>query len=833
MSGRRRRQRSTLIVIAALYLVALALSPVMRKPVRAVDDRPAESRDGVVVPAYDAAGPIDIGRPVVISALDLRASNERGEPIVFLHGSPGGLDNVAGLEPFLTEAGRRTVTLDLPGFGNSDADLPDIGARAHARYVLALMDELGIDRAHVVGWSNGGAVALNMADIAPDRVGTVTLLASVGVQETEGSGSYLFEHAKYKAGRVLFRGLQLLTPHFGVFGWSPRDFDWLRNFDQTDQRELRPIMASLKTPTLVLHGRHDFLTPAWGARLHHQIIPTSRLVILDGSHFLPMPEPIGQARESAEVMEAFMSRHDTPGVVPITTYEDRAPNPERAGVARAIEWVGERLRWTPWWAVGAGLALLSRRRPELATVLAGMYVGRVDLDIGVAILGLFVGRLTRQTTPFDGRRFPLGWLGTLVWTCVAVGVVFLLEQNTFWNLGPDDAALRFGTIGFVAYVVVLATVLHIVRNLPRRRGRQRLRAQWTRLTSHEFWPAWALYAPCVPIWLGRFFKRGGVLAFTAANPGIPHGGGIVGESKSQILRAMGDDPRVLPHVLVPPTGTVDERAARATDAINREPGFDGFPVIMKPDVGERGADVKMVGTKEQVRSYLIEVETEVIVQRFAPGPAEFGVLWARDPACVAGEPEPGGLAGRVLGITEKRFPAVVGDGERTLFELVLADRRLRAQARTFFARFSGRDPGVVEAGKRVSLGNAGNHVQGCGFFDGGRLCTPELERAIDDIARSFEGGLDFGRFDVRCPSAAHLARGEGLEIIELNGVTGEATNHYDPDRSAWYAWGVLRGQWRALYAVADARIAAGATPLSWRAFLRVLRTQRRATGVTD
>ncbi|MEZ6318639.1 MAG: hypothetical protein R3B49_07800 [Phycisphaerales bacterium] len=46
-------------------------------------------------------------------------------------------------------------------------------------------------------------------------------------------------------------------------------------------------------------------------------------------------------------------------------------------------------------------------------------------------------------------------------------------------------------------------------------------------------------------------------------------------------------------------------------------------------------------------------------------------------------------------------------------------------------------------------------------------------------------------------------------MIEVNGVTSEATVHYDPDRSAAWAWGVLRGQWTRLYDVAEARSGSG------------------------
>ncbi|MGD2019087.1 MAG: alpha/beta fold hydrolase, partial [Planctomycetota bacterium] len=101
-------------------------------------------------------------------------------PLVLLHGSPGSADDFRDLGPLLAR-GRRLVVPDLPGFGVSPGDVPDLSARAHAAYVRALLDELGVERCHVLGFSMGGAAALELAAAAPERVRSVTLLASIGV----------------------------------------------------------------------------------------------------------------------------------------------------------------------------------------------------------------------------------------------------------------------------------------------------------------------------------------------------------------------------------------------------------------------------------------------------------------------------------------------------------------------------------------------------------------------------------------------------------------------------------------------------------------------------
>ena len=91
-----------------------------------------------------------------------------GLPVVLLHGSPGGKRDMRAVAAGLA-ARHRTLSPDLPGFGRSEHDVADYSIRAHAHYVLQLCDQQGIDRFHVVGFSLGGGVALNLTELAPDR----------------------------------------------------------------------------------------------------------------------------------------------------------------------------------------------------------------------------------------------------------------------------------------------------------------------------------------------------------------------------------------------------------------------------------------------------------------------------------------------------------------------------------------------------------------------------------------------------------------------------------------------------------------------------------------
>jgi hypothetical protein len=277
--------------------------------------------------------------------------------------------------------------------------------------------------------------------------------------------------------------------------------------------------------------------------------------------------------------------------------------------------------------------------------------------------------------------------------------------------------------------------------------------------------------------------------FTAANPGIPSGG-FVGESKSAILSCL---PHV-PEFRVVQSGETTEVAE--------------FPVVLKPDVGERGVGVLIARTPEEVHRYLAAARIPTIVQKYVGG-LEFGVFYIR---------RPGEATGRIFSITEKRFPEVLGDGRSTLRDLVLRDPRAARIADAYLKRGADRVPA---AGERVRLVEIGSHCRGAIFFDGSRYETPELRSAVDADAQCYRG-FYFGRFDLRTPSLADFQAGR-FSVLELNGVSAEATHIYDPKISVWEAYRVLFRQWRLAFEIGAANRKAGARPLTLTEFAGIVR----------
>ena len=321
-------------------------------------------------------------------------------PALLLHGSPGSARNFTDLARRLDREGRSSFALDLPGFGRSSTDVPSYSILAHAHAALAALDELGLERVHVITWSMGGGVGLHLTELAPERVASLTQIASIGVQAAEGSGSYWFEHLKYA---LLGAGLEAaveLVPHFGLLTPLERGRSFVRNFWDTDQRPLRGIMERARTPTLILQGRDDPLVPAWGAEVSHALIETSRLVLFDGSHFLLFEG--GQLDGVMEQLSPFLARHDRAGSEVERARIDLAG--PRTGAERWVLEPFALMRLVPYWLLALVVAGLTRLAPRSGPVATGCAVAGLQLDLGLAAVTVLLGgwlrpgaRSTRRT----------------------------------------------------------------------------------------------------------------------------------------------------------------------------------------------------------------------------------------------------------------------------------------------------------------------------------------------------------------------------------------------------------------------------------------------------
>jgi hypothetical protein len=458
---------------------------------------------------------------------------------------------------------------------------------------------------------------------------------------------------------------------------------------------------------------------------------------------------------------------------------------EAVAACAAGIYVGDALLW----ACGRTLSKWSSAATRLSGKIDGL-ASRVDSPAAI-VASRFV----------PGTRLPLyvaaGALGRrpaafFLWTLVAV-----LMWTPLLVLGASAS--------LVAGLSLLAGV-HLLRFARRRPSWVHAGARLARWSRWEFWPSAVLYAPVAAQIARLAIRHGGLGTLSAANPGMPEGG-FVGESKAAILAQL--PPQwTLEADVIPPGGT----EARLEDLRQLvEVGHYGFPLVLKPDCGQRGAGVRLVHSLGDARRYFTEQAGAVVVQQFHPGPFEAGIFYYR---------KPDEARGRIFSVTDKRFPVVVGDGRSTLEDLIWTHPRYRLQASVFLTRHDAERRRVLAEGERFGLAIAGNHCQGTMFLDGTHLITPALERRIDEIARQIPG-FYIGRFDVRYRSVEAFKRGDDLAIVELNGVTSESTNIYDPSFSLLDAWRVLCRQWTLVFEIGAANRARGHAPASGRRLLRL------------
>ena len=802
----------------------------------------------------------------------------RQKPVVLLlHGSPSDAADLSRVARALS-SDYRAVVPDLPGSGRSDAFFPDYGIGAQAQAALFLLRHLGAKSAFVFAHSLGAGAALEMARLKPERLEAIVSYGGVGSQKGEGSGSYTVEHFKYRIGFVPLVLLPELLPHFGLFGSFRVRNTLVRNFMDTDMRPLAGILRTSKVPILLLHGAHDPLVPLWAAEEHARLARNGSLHVLNESHFLIFSEP-GSRRIASIARNYFESVRAAKAVgnpPPRSVYRESgiagAPKPPvdlglspgASGWARLTAIVLGTFVSEDLTCIATGL-LVRQGTVDLFTGLIGCYLGIFLGDLGLFFLGRLlrlgilklpalrrtftgpvVARLERRferegmrllflSRFVPGMRLPVyvgaGLLGGAAFRMAAVALVagmiwtplLVMVAAIFGPAATKPLAALFGEN--ILTLLVAAVLLFLVLRLPllllTRDGRRQIRKTAGRVMRSEFWPPFIFYAPLVPLVAALALRFRGFQTLCAANPGIPEGG-FIGESKLQILDLIPSE-AVLPYFGVFP-GAFPQRAAFYRAEVEKRGMI--YPLILKPDVAQRGIGLRLCRSEEAALAYVKEFEATLVVQTYHPGPFEAGVFYVRFP---------GQQRGRIFSITDKIFPVITGDGRSTIEELIWRHPRFFLQADTFLKRFAGRSDEVLPAAEKLRLAIAGNHIQGTLFRDGGHLLTPQLEEAIDSVAVRTPGFF-FGRFDMRYASADDFRSGTELAILELNGATAESTNIFDPQRSLWFTYRTLFQQWILLFQIGHANRRLGAQVPKLTHLLGMLwryRREQKALPVSD
>ena len=219
-------------------------------------------------------------------------------PVLVLHGWGAHLE---AIEPIVAalEGETRVIALDLPGAGESDPPPEPWDADDYMRFVLRFLDELGVERVHVVGHSNGGRVGICMAAEHPDRIGRLLLCDAAGLPPRRGM-KYKAKVGVAKAGKVAGRmgtpGQRLqerLRAKVASTDYLNATEAMRGTFRRLIAMDLSDRLPRVSCTTLLVWGELDDDTPLWMARRMEELIPDAGLAVFEGAgHYSYADDPV-------------------------------------------------------------------------------------------------------------------------------------------------------------------------------------------------------------------------------------------------------------------------------------------------------------------------------------------------------------------------------------------------------------------------------------------------------------------------------------------------------------------------------------------------------------
>jgi len=315
--------------------------------------------------------------------------------------------------------------------------------------------------------------------------------------------------------------------------------------------------------------------------------------------------------------------------------------------------------------------------------------------------------------------------------------------------------------------------------------------------KYEYWPWWLFYLPVLPYWVYLSLKNRSFAYFSVANPGI-HLGGFFGESKSEILSLI--DKEYLPK-------SISVRENSDFTFVKNGLLHEGinYPIISKPDIGERGNDVCKINSEKVLIHYHSKSHFNYIIQEFIEYDLEFGVLYSRLPNSEKGE---------VSSVTLKEFLTVTGNGKSSIFELMKQSTRARFQIDRLKKEMGDEIKRIPVNNERVLLEPIGNHCRGTRFINFNHIINDDLNNAFDKISLPIKG-FYYGRFDLKAKTIGDFQQGNFIKIMELNGASSEPGHIYDSSFTLFKAYKDLLYHWKRLADISAINIKNGLKPVSF------------------
>lgn len=706
---------------------------------------------------------------------------------------------------------------------------------SYEQYASEILENLNTKESkfHIVGEGIGASIAFHLYSKDPGSFNSLTLISGSGVEEQELLGRFEINHSIYLLQYGYHTLVKYLVPHFGALKSIDKEIQRANIQYLSDQRTIRPLLHRVDSPVLIQHIESSSRVPLQVSNEHYRLIPQSEIKIYDQASSVSIEEVLNFINTSSN--EGVVTRNNssilriTQSLLPF----DARSNSNSTGARLALLMIA--------------IILATLISEDLTCIVTGLMIsqGLIGFFLGVfaCLAGIFMGDIllflagkwlasgTLNKAPvkwfitekdikksynwfkakgpsiiiasrfIPGTRLPTyfsaGAIGasfwmfilyfgvaSLIWTPILVGLAVLLGQEMMdYFVLYQEYALWILMGAFLLFYFLFKLIIPMFTY----RGRRLLFGKWNRLVKWEFWSLPIVYTPVMFYIMWLWVKYKSITLFVASNPGIETGG-FIKESKSAILDGLKQKNVVAKYQSISSTNDASDQIDSVLSFMDEQKLK--FPMVLKPDVGERGSGVQILKSKSELDSALTSLEEDHIVQEYIPG-EEYGVFYYR---------YPNKDFGHIYSITKKVNMNLYGNGTHTLEELILKDDRAVSLAEVHFEKHMEEIYEIPEKGEEIPLVEIGTHSRGALFFDADYLISERLVEKIDEISKSFDG-FYFGRYDIKVPSEEHLENGEDISVIELNGVTSESTNIYDPKHSFFFGLKTLMKQWAIAYEI--------------------------------
>lgn len=209
-----------------------------------------------------------------------------GTPIIILHGLMGGLSNFQGVIDYFPSRGYQVVVPSLPLYS---MPLLKTSVGTFAKYINEFIDHMGWNEVILLGNSLGGHIGLVTTKLFPEKIKALVITGSSGLYESAMGESYPkrgnYEYIKKKAEGVFYDPAvatkEIVDEVFGVVNDRNKLIKTLAIAKSAIRHNMAKDLPKMPTPTCIIWGKQDSVTPPEVATEFHEKLPNSDLFWID------------------------------------------------------------------------------------------------------------------------------------------------------------------------------------------------------------------------------------------------------------------------------------------------------------------------------------------------------------------------------------------------------------------------------------------------------------------------------------------------------------------------------------------------------------------------